>query len=433
MTEAELKALMQKAIEAHMGCDTKTFQETLNEIRGLCADDGRIKQAEDAIKQIEQTVKDLPTNIEAKMQAAARRAYDMNRNYVGSFASEDEAREFALNVIRLSTKSGDGLHTQAVEVLDADHKAFFQVAKDISGEQAIIPHQHTARIQRLVEVSSAYVGNVFRQPMTSDTMSFSRAIGGMRARKTSARSNVPSQNTTVVPVNLTAYSWDIFTSYPKDFNADALVSYAELLVMDMRDGFTIAFEEDGFIGDGTDAYDNEMGIATLLKSINGVDDGGGLVLGSGNAGDGWSGLTKDNFLKLFGQARYVQQGQGKAYGSNEFFWQVIAPIISDAGGRTMMETQSGFKMNIFGVPYEVVHTMPRVAGNSQIPMVYGDLRSSSTLGVRSQLTIDTSEHVLFRSKEIGVLASNRYAMNNHTLGDATNAGPVVGLITPAAA
>ena len=432
-TENELKELIDKAVEKMLGGEPKELLKALNEIRAWGEDGGegkeagRIKQAEDAIKQLEEQRKSLEATIDGKIAQAARRAYDAQGNYRGHFASEDQARTYALVVLSKTGEHED--RKKWLDVMEADHKTFAQQHKDVAGDQALIPHEHSTRIHRLVEDSSVWAGHVFRMPMGSSDLSFTRRVSGFRARKTKIRTAVGKQNMAVAPVNLTAASFDILTSYPKELEADALVVVAELLLMEMSLGFSIALEEDGLIGDGTDAYDNEMGILTLLKDINGTDDGGGLVLASGAAGTGWGGIAKDDILKLLGTPRNVRPGGTKAVCSNEFFWQVLAKIITDAGGRTMMESQSGLSLNIFGVPVEISHVMPRSSGNSQVPLIIGDLYQSSTLGDRQQYTVQTSREVYFESKEVGVLGSARYAINNHSLGDAATPGPVAGLIT----
>lgn len=97
-----------------------------------------------------------------------------------------------------------------------------------------------------------------------------------------------------------------------------------------------------------------------------------------------------------------------------------------------MEMQEGFTLHIFGVPCDISHVMPRTSGNSQIPLLIGDIGQSSTLGRRQTLTIEQSREALFTSREIAVLGTARYAINNHSLGDTTTPGPVVGVMTKAA-
>jgi HK97 family phage major capsid protein len=392
---------------------------------------GKIDEQEAAIKQLEQGQRALLGDVDKKIAAVRSIVYDPNGHYRGQFADEEQARTFLLTVMA-KTAPVDELRTQARQKLQSDHRSFADRQKDVLGEQALLPHEHFARVHRLVEDSSVWAGHAFMMPMQGDTGSFTRRVSGFRARISKVRQKLSKQDMRVAPVDLTAMDFDILTSYPKSIADDSIVPLAELMLSEMVLGFSLALEEDGLIGDGSEDYDNAMGIVPLLKEINGVDNGGGLILATGAAGAGWSGIVKDDILKMIGQARYTRPGKGVFIGSNEFFWQVLAPIITDAGGVTRAEMETGFTLNAFGVPYEVSHVMPRTAGNSQIPLLYGDVYQSSTLGNRQRLTVDVSRDVYFESKEVAILGTARYAINNHSLGDATTAGPVVGLITPAA-
>jgi HK97 family phage major capsid protein len=430
MLDKELKELLEKAQEA-IGNQAQ-MQKAIDAINAWGAENGRLKQAENAIKQIEEKHHQITVDLDAKIASAARRAYDGNGNYRGHFASETQARTFALSVIAGTAPEGSDARKLAVKILAHEHKDFADRQKDVSGEQALIAHEHSTRVHRLVEDSSVWARHAFAMPMGTSEVSFTRRVSGFRAHKTKARATVAKQDMQVAPVNLTVSDFDILTSYPKQLEADSLVPIAEMLMGEMSLGFSLALEEDGLIGDGSAAYDNETGLTFLLKQINGVDEGGGLVLATGANGAGWSSIVNNDILKLIGRARNVRPGMGVLIGSNEFFWTVLAKLITAAGGVTKMEMENGFSLNFFGVPYEVSHVMPRSAGNSQIPLLYGDLGQSSTLGNRQQTTIETSREVYFTTKEIAVLATSRYAINNHSLGDDTPAGPVTGLITPAA-
>jgi HK97 family phage major capsid protein len=205
-----------------------------------------------------------------------------------------------------------------------------------------------------------------------------------------------------------------------------IVPFAEMLADEMSLGFAIAEDENMFLGDGTDTYDNVVGAIPRLINVNGVDDGGGLVLASGNL---WSEIIEADILKLIGQARYVRPGQGRFACSNEFFWQVLAKITTSKGGVTMRESESGPRFMFNGIDVKITPVMPRVQGNSQVPLLYGDFKLAGTLYSRRQLEMRESREVRFESKEVVLLATERIDMDPHSIGDATTPGPVVGLIT----
>lgn len=277
----------------------------------------------DAIKQLESIQRSLASDIDKKIAMGRALAYGAGGNYRGHFESEQQAREFGLYV--LSKVGEHDTRQRATEILTSDHRAFADRVKaemkDITGAQAMIPLEHSARIHRLVEDSSVFARSAFPMPMGSGEMGFTRRTSGFRARKSTLRQAATKQDTGVLPINLVACNYEILTSYPKEIEADAVVPIAEMVVFEIVLGFSLALEEDGLIGDGTDAYDNQTGITFLLQAINGVDDGGGIILGTaGSVGDGWATIQQADILKAIGSVRNARPGKIRAVCSNEFYW-----------------------------------------------------------------------------------------------------------------
>jgi HK97 family phage major capsid protein len=67
--------------------------------------------------------------------------------------------------------------------------------------------------------------------------------------------------------------------------------------------------------------------------------------------------------------------------------------------------------------------------NSQICALLGDLTLGSYLGQRKAMTIDRSSDVYFANDQIGFRGIERIDINAYGVGDTTEAGPIVGLIT----
>ncbi len=86
----------------------------------------------------------------------------------------------------------------------------------------------------------------------------------------------------------------------------------------------------------------------------------------------------------------------------------------------------------YGYPVEFVAQMPSVEANSQICAILGDLKMGAFLGERRQLEIAKSDQAYFAEDQIGFRATERIDINAHGVGDTTDAGPIVALITAAA-
>jgi len=103
-----------------------------------------------------------------------------------------------------------------------------------------------------------------------------------------------------------------------------------------------------------------------------------------------------------------------------------------AGGNTARDVEDPRRALYMGYPVELVSVMPKTEDNSQVPCLFGDLSQAATVGNRTDgVSVKESEHYKFAEGQITVLGQRRVAVNVHDVGDATDAGPIVGLITQA--
>ena len=84
-----------------------------------------------------------------------------------------------------------------------------------------------------------------------------------------------------------------------------------------------------------------------------------------------------------------------------------------------------------GYPVEFVSAMPSLEADSQICALLGDLQLGAFLGERKQITIAKSTDVFFANDQLGVRGTERISINAYGVGDTSEAGPIVGLITAA--
>lgn len=404
--------------------ETKSF---MDDVKRQLAEGNKIKSA---VLQLEEQLKGLPATIDNKLKAIRAVAWDDHGNYRGLFASEDDARCFGLCV--MAQVGGDD---SARSVLAGEMKSVFERAMGSNPTEvggAAIPIEYARRIQRLVEQFGVWGRDAFPMPMTSDKLTFSRRTRGLTVFKTGQNVAATVSELGFETVNLNADEWNALALYPKAMDADSAGAIGELVMMEITQAFAYTLDLCGFVGDGTEDHLDAHGLTTRLLAINGVDDGGGLVLGTGAGGAGWGSLVEDDFSKVAGQLPTYAGIAPKWYSSNRFFWTVMNPINNAAGGLSKAEFQGQQKLAFLGAPVEIVQVMPKVAGNSQVCALYGDLRLSSTHGYVEELTIEENRSVKFTERQVAVMGTQRRAVNNHSLGSATEAGAVVGLITPTA-
>jgi HK97 family phage major capsid protein len=397
------------------------IRQIMEQVKAQLAEGNKLKGA---VSQLEEQMKGLPATIESKLNAVRSVAWDAQGRYRGLLDSEDDARCFGLLVMAHAGKDG-----RAIEALKGEMKSVYERAMGGTTDtgSGLVPIEYARRIQRLVEDAGVWPANAFTMPMSTDQMTFQRRTQGLTVFKTGRNVAATASDLGFDTVNLNADEWNALAIYPKSLDADAAGALGELVMMEIVQAFAQSLDTVGFGGDGTPDSLDVFGIINRLLTINGVDDGGGLVLGSGNL---WSELVLADFETAAGRLPGYAHGNAKWYASIPFFFGVMVKLMLAAGGVTAGEIEGKRRPLFLGYPVELVnYGMPKVQGNSQVPALFGDLRLSSTHGVREQLTIDQSGDVKFIERQVAVLGTQRHAVNNHSLGNATDAGAVVGVIT----
>jgi len=386
----------------------------------------RLKVLDDhdgAIKQIEEQIDNISKSFDNEVAKRVRALTGMGtRSYSGVFQDEEQARGFGL--FMLSKSRDRDVAERARKLFDAEYSR----AMDSTSDGALIPHEFSTRIKRLFETFGVWRRNAFRMPMNSDSMSFLKGTGEPTVYLLSENTAGTDSDPTFANVNLNAKEWGTLTFAPLTLVEDSAAELGELLAVSIVRAFARKEDNVAFNGDGTATYFGISGFRQRLQNVNGVDDGGGLVLGSGNA---WSELTQGDFEKVAGLLPEYPGIEPKWFCSKTFYWNTMVPIILAAGGVTAEEVEGIRRRTFFGYPVEFVQTMPKTEANSQIPLLHGDLSLASTLGDRAQLSVRQSADYKFAERQMTYLATQRIAVSIEDVGTATEAGPVVGLITAA--
>jgi len=231
-------------------------------------------------------------------------------------------------------------------------------------------------------------------------------------------------------VGLTAKKWACLTKVSSELEEDSVIALGEILGLSIARSLAKKEDEAGFLGDGTSTY---FGMTGIVGALMGVDETigniKGLQVGSGNA---YSELALVDFEGVVSILPSDADEGAKWYMSKKFFYQVPYALARAAGVANIFEILSDRKSRyLYGYPVEFVHAMPSVEADSQICALLGDLRLGSYLGERKQITIARSQDVYFANDQIGFRGVERIDVAAFGVGDTTEAGPIVGLITAA--
>ena len=293
--------------------------------------------------------------------------------------------------------------------------------------------------QDLIDLREQY--GVFRQhakvrKMTSDTRTDPRRTGGLTAYFVAEGAAGTESTKAWDQVRLVAKDIMVISRYTNQVSEDAVIDIGDDLAGEITYAFTLKEDQCGFNGDGTSTYGGIVGVRSKLLAINGVDDGGGLVLASGNL---WSEITLADLHRVIGRLPQYPGMQPKWFCHNAFYAGVLQSLVMAAGGVTATEIINGVSTpKILGYPVVISQVFDSAQANSQICCLFGDLSMAASFGDRQQDSIAFSDSAtvggenVFERNEMAIRGVERFDINVHDVGDAINAGPIVGLITAAA-
>jgi HK97 family phage major capsid protein len=284
----------------------------------------------------------------------------------------------------------------------------------------------------LRDTYGVFAVNARRVAMASDTVRRPRRTGGLTVYFIGEGSAGTESNKTWDQVTLTAKKAAVLARISNDLAEDAIINIADDLTSEIAWAFAKKIDECGFVGDGTATYGGMTGINTKLKDINGVDDGGGICKSANNT---YAEITLAETTKCISLLPAYATSRAKWYMSNTVWGQSFLPLLTAGSGNAIVDLQTGARQLMYmGYPVQLSAAFPSTAANSQVIAIFGDLALSSDFGDRRQTTVRMSEAAVidststFEQDETGLIATTRFDINNHDLGTASAAGPVVGLM-----
>jgi HK97 family phage major capsid protein len=233
-------------------------------------------------------------------------------------------------------------------------------------------------------------------------------------------------------INLICRTSSFLTGYSLELEEDSMVALGVMLGDLFARSVAYAIDKYGILGDGTATYKGVKGICgALLKVDSTIGNIKGLTVGTGNA---YSELVIGDFEKVPGTLPDYAAAEAKWLMHRYFYYTVIVKLAlaSGAANATEILLGTGLKQkNFLGDPVKFCQVMPKAEANSQICTLYGNIRMGCMLGMRGGLQIAQSTERYFEKGIVAVRARQRWGINAHGVGDTTDAGPIVGLITAA--
>jgi len=288
---------------------------------------------------------------------------------------------------------------------------------------AVVPEEMSRAIIDLREEYGIARKELRTIPMGSDHMVIPRRTGGVASYFIGEEDQITESDMSRDDVTLTAHKLAVLTRMSSDLAEDAVIDLAAWLSDEIAYAFAEKEDDCLFNGDGTSTYG---GIEGVLNKLSGKAGAVTAAVGI----DTFAEITATDLTTMTSTLpRYAHKG-AKWYCSQTAYQLVFQSLAMAAGGTTAVETGSVRIESYHGYPIVITEKMPVSTGDlsGSIMLLFGDLSKAGTLGDRRDVRIKVDESRYLDYDQIAIQGTERFDINIHDVGDATNAGPVVGLV-----
>ena len=310
----------------------------------------------------------------------------------------------------------------------AGRKAMSEIG--VSEGASLVPTELATRIIQMMGQYGKFRQNATLVTLGTSSQQVPRMTSDLTIYAPGEGTEITASDAGVGQINLVPRKLAALCAISNELDEDAVVGIGEIVGTSVARSMAKKEDEIGFLGDGTSTYFGMSGIVGKLRAVNAtIANIKGLFVGTG---DTYPELTLDDFEGVVSLLPDEADSGAKWYVHRKFFFQTMHKLARTAGAADMFTIMSGQKVRYYlGYPVEFVSCLPSVAAASQICAILGDLSLGVFLGQRRALTLDRSNDILFKNDQLCLRATQRIDINAFGVGDTTEVGPIVGLITKA--
>lgn len=283
---------------------------------------------------------------------------------------------------------------------------------------------------RLIDLRLNY--GVLRQeanvvPMSSDHITTPRITGGVTVYAIGETTAITASDLSLDQIELVARKWGALTYMSSDLSEDTSVSIADKVFDRMAYAMAQKEDESGVDGDGTSTYHGMVGFRT--KMIDGSHGGSTSSAAGGNPT--FLLLDDGDLMTLVASLPDYAHPNAKWYMSRYAWGSTVQRLLRAGGGNTIITLQAdGRTFEYAGYPVVIMNAMPVTVTtlNNLVMIVFGDMAQAVSIGDRRGVTLAVDTSIRFAEDQIALRATFRNDVNVHDIGDASTAGPLVGLL-----
>jgi HK97 family phage major capsid protein len=281
---------------------------------------------------------------------------------------------------------------------------------------------------RLVETYGTFPPAAESVTMARDTMIVPKRITGTTAYFVGEGSAVTESEPTYANVSLVAKKLAVSCRMSTEVVEDAFVSIADSVAQEFSTSLAYKIDLCGWLGDGTQAtYGGINGI------VNKINDGSYTASVHSAIGGNTSFETLDieDFLGAMGKLPIYARAGAAWYVSPAGYAASIARLKYAAGGNTVENVGAGTGETFLGYPVRLVHVMNSTLGADagKVKVLFGNLGLSSIYARRRDFSVRLFDQVYATTDQLLLQGTMRFDINHHSLGNASEAGPVIALKT----
>ena len=294
---------------------------------------------------------------------------------------------------------------------------------------ALVPPEFSNEVLKLVEEYGVFRRYARVVQMASDTKTVPRYVSGLTAYAVGEGDTITESNATWDNVNLVAKKWAVLTKHSTELAEDSAISIADELAEYGARAIAQKQDDCGFKGDGTSTYHGIYGIRVK------IDDGTHTAsIKDASSGDTYpSQFLLADLEVVPGMLPEFAGIRPFWFGSKVAYYNSVVRLLDALGGVTPGDVSRGALPQFLGYEWVFTNSLPTTltATINTCYFLLGDLSMSSLIGERRGLTVNVLRELYAATDQIGITMTTRFDINNHSLGDTSNAGPVIGFVTPA--
>jgi HK97 family phage major capsid protein len=282
-----------------------------------------------------------------------------------------------------------------------------------------VPEIASGQVVRLVEENSVWPAAMQLVQMPSDTVTAVKRLSGVTASWTSENAEISASDPSATDIRLVARKLTVSTRVSNELLADA-AAVGDWVIAEFSTAISDKLDQAAVNGDGSNTYGGVYGVANKILA------NAGSYHTADTNNDTFAELTANDFLGVVAKLpTYVTQPRW--YISSYGFAQSMQRLDVGANGRVSFENGTGF--NFLGYPVTISNVMAKSGDQSgKVMALLGDASLAGMYGIRSAFATKISTERYVEYDQTLYLGIARADMVWHSLGSATEAGPLVGLV-----